>query len=93
VKYNEENGTPLPPSHRETISQTTLLPIIESNYKPGFEELERDARKFHRCYSDGRGPQLTIGLSPSNSEHTYYLKEIVIGTAHSLATLQLENII
>ena len=95
IEWNQlqKNETNTPVTRIETIPQSTPDPIVESSYFPGSDELERDARKFHNCYSDDRGPDIPIGLPPSDSENENYLKELVIVFARSLATPQINNII
>ena len=81
VESIAENETATSITRTETIPQLTPDPIIESDYFPGFDELEHDAGTFHNCYSDGRGPDIPIGLSPSNPENENYLKELAISSA------------
>ena len=92
VESIAENETATPITRTETIPQSTPDPINGSFYFPGFDELERDARNFHNCYSDDRGPDIRIGLSPSDSVNEKYLKELAISSARSLAIPRINNI-
>lgn len=72
------------------ISLSTPEPIIESSFNPGVINTKVNADIFNKCYSNGRGPRILIGMTISSTPTKQYLKDTAISFARSLATLQLK---
>lgn len=68
-----------------------LKPIIKSSFNPGVIQTIVDAKIFYKCYTDGRGPRLPLGVTLSNSLFSQRGEETDIFLARCLATKQLQN--